>query len=164
VLSKRRVRCIKGKEIVLTEGNYVGTSHGMEGEGFRWCVDWLDKKKIKRLACDRDSSVGHTLAIDPRLKHIKVCFDRKMNWAVDHDIYQKCRSLHTASMSIPIVELSLVVANCQGRLRHIKTHYFEPECSTKCPCYTLEHPINLLRLCPPASYFPLISTLFDHQS
>jgi hypothetical protein len=75
---------------------------------------------------------------------------------------------------------TLIVANCQGWLRHIKTHYSKPECATKCPCYTLEHPINLdnitenevimnpffadelwiylLRLCPPASYFPLILT------
>lgn len=127
VLSKRRVRCIKGKEIVLTEGNYVGTSHGMEGEGFRWCVDWLDKKKIlpqvKRLACDRDSSVGHTLAIDPRLKHIKVCFDP------GHTNKNIVRDIHAAlKKSIPVAGYAKQIG--QWIMTSIKNavHYTPPVC------------------------------------
>ncbi len=74
----------------------------------------------------------------------------------------------------------LVVSDCQRRLRHIKTHYFEKECAVSCPCYTLETAIDLsnivenevifvsnfadelcitlLRLLPAPSFLSLIST------
>ncbi len=79
VLVKKRTRQICGKEVVITEGNYFGTSKGMEGEGFRRCVNWLDQQKllpvVKDFASDDDSSVQSTLRTDPRLQHIHVRLD-----------------------------------------------------------------------------------------
>ncbi|KAL6056159.1 hypothetical protein QOT17_016279 [Balamuthia mandrillaris] len=47
VLSKDKARVLQsGKEVTVVEGNYEGTSKGMEAEGFRRAIDWLEEKKL----------------------------------------------------------------------------------------------------------------------
>ncbi len=79
VLVKKRTHQICEKEIVITKGNYFGTSKGMKGEGFHQCVNWLDQQQlllvVKDFASDDDSSVQSTLRTDPQLQHIYVHLD-----------------------------------------------------------------------------------------
>jgi len=76
VMIKRSTRHTKGKEVVITKGNYDGTSKGMEGEGCRRLLDRLEREqlltKVKTITTDDDSSVVKMLAEDERLSHIKV--------------------------------------------------------------------------------------------
>jgi len=76
VMTKRSTHRINGKEVVITEGNYDGTSKGMEGEGCRRLLDRLEQEqllaKVKTITTDDDSSVVKMLAEDERLSHIKV--------------------------------------------------------------------------------------------
>jgi hypothetical protein len=76
MLRKRVTRTMMGKERVITKGNYFGTSHGMEGEGFRQGAMCLEDvgllSSVKRIARDNDSSIGSMLALHPSLQHIKV--------------------------------------------------------------------------------------------
>jgi len=79
VLTKRVTRKWKDKTIVIHEGNYEGTSKGMEGEAFRQILDWLEAQLLlpyfKVMCCDQDSSVLHQLKTDPRTKHVQVVHD-----------------------------------------------------------------------------------------
>jgi len=46
VMIKRSTQRINGKEVVITEGNYNGTSKGMEGEGCRRLLDRLEREQL----------------------------------------------------------------------------------------------------------------------
>jgi hypothetical protein len=75
-LIKRVTRMVNGKEVVITKGNYDGTSKGMEAEACRQCFAKLEKEQvlnaISTCTTDDDSSVKKIIAEDPRLAHIKV--------------------------------------------------------------------------------------------
>ncbi|KAL6074219.1 hypothetical protein QOT17_004250 [Balamuthia mandrillaris] len=77
VLSKDKARVLQsGKEVTVVEGDYDGTSKGMEAEGFRRAIDWLEEKKLlpqlRTYVCDQDSSV---LNEDARLTNVKIVHD-----------------------------------------------------------------------------------------
>ncbi len=79
---QKKVTCIvSGKEVTITEGNYFGTSHGMEGEGFQWFIRYLEEtgllSGVQHMAHDNDSSIGSMLALHTSLQHIKVCVESK---------------------------------------------------------------------------------------
>ncbi len=64
VLMKEQVHLMDGKEITINAGNYIGTSKGMEGEGFHCVVDWLEEEGLlpfsQDFVIDHDSSVQCT--------------------------------------------------------------------------------------------------------
>ncbi|KAL6057869.1 hypothetical protein QOT17_015218 [Balamuthia mandrillaris] len=80
VLSKDKARVLQsGKEVTVVEGNYEGTSKGMEAEGFRRAIDWLEEKKLlpqlRTYVCDQDSSVLKILNEDARITNVKIVHD-----------------------------------------------------------------------------------------
>ncbi|MHB1799744.1 MAG: hypothetical protein ACYCUI_15845 [Vulcanimicrobiaceae bacterium] len=76
VMIKRSTQRINGKEVVITKGNYNGTSKGMQGEGCRRLLNRLEREqllsKVKTITTDSDSSVVKILAEDEQLSHIEV--------------------------------------------------------------------------------------------
>ncbi len=75
-LVKRVVRQMHGKEVIITKGNYDGTSKGMENEACRQVFAILEKEGVlsKVMSCttDDDSSVKKFITEDHRLAHIEV--------------------------------------------------------------------------------------------
>lgn len=61
MLTKAHVHLLKGQEVVVSPGNYFGTTKGMEGEGFHQLIDWLEGEGLlpylHEFVCDQDSSV-----------------------------------------------------------------------------------------------------------
>ncbi|KAL6053383.1 hypothetical protein QOT17_018029 [Balamuthia mandrillaris] len=79
-LSCQQTRVLQsGKEVMVVDGNYEGTSKGMEAEGFQRAIDWLEEKKLlpqlRTYVCDQDSSVLKILNEDARLTNVKIVHD-----------------------------------------------------------------------------------------
>lgn len=74
----RSVRTKNGERNVH-EGNYTGSSKGMEAEAVRRLLDWLEHKQILPLlegfVIDQDSSVDSLLANDARVQGLKILLD-----------------------------------------------------------------------------------------
>jgi hypothetical protein len=75
----KKVSCwVNGKEVIISNGNYDGTSKGMEAHGFHASMGTLTSEtllpKVKTIMVDEDSSVKKIIAEVGVLAHIKVLY------------------------------------------------------------------------------------------
>ncbi len=168
VFIKKKMLLQNGQKVVVQEGNYDGTSKGMEGEGFRQIIDWLAENKLlpllKTFVCDQDSSVLCTLRTDPRLAHVRVAHDpghTKKNFMKDltkifgtgkeaTSLVKRMgrwfmRALKEAKEKVnqegkmTFEERERrLIAEFTRRMQHAISHYFSPLCQDDCPCCTAE--------------------------
>ena len=76
VLTKACTQRVGGKEILISKGNYFGTSKGMEGFAFCKMLDWLEEKQLllylQVFVCDQDSLELHKLKTNPCVSHVDI--------------------------------------------------------------------------------------------
>eukprot|EP01088_Endostelium_zonatum_P014855 TRINITY_DN3404_c0_g1_i1.p1 TRINITY_DN3404_c0_g1~~TRINITY_DN3404_c0_g1_i1.p1 ORF type:complete len:568 (+),score=65.79 TRINITY_DN3404_c0_g1_i1:116-1819(+) len=161
--SKQAVPSNREKTTVsIGESNYEGTSKGMEGYGFRKCMDALVENKllnqVKKYVCDQDSSVLSQLN-EPRTSHIQVYHDighAKKNLKNDlAGILGKSKELEPfagkiakwfltsmmasrtscEALSLPLEEkLGVLKQEFHRRMAFWKSHYTQETCLKDCPC------------------------------
>ena len=153
---KGQERETKGKKLFIGKSNYSGTSKGMEGEGFRRCMDWLDEKgllpQVVSFTGDQDSSVHKVLQTDPRFKHITYENDLlhvKRNLRNDlikilgqgkYAVLLRERICH--SFVYCVKETVMMYpddqekrnAEYEARMEFFGPHYFDQECKFGCWC------------------------------
>jgi hypothetical protein len=79
VLHRNLSKDIKRDGKVVAEGNYDGSSRGMEGDGLRWVLDQLQELGIlqycKNIVMDKDSSTTAIVKAHPHCTHIETRID-----------------------------------------------------------------------------------------
>lgn len=143
-----------GKIVSVGQSNYEGTSKGMEGEGFRQCIDWTEKHGLLDLVtsftADQDSSVWSVLTKEyPDIKYENDLMHVNRNFKKDlGNIMGKgalatrfkdkiCRSFtRSVKESVKMFpdDTPAMIREFKIRMSYFSRHYFEGACEVGCWC------------------------------